>query len=163
MDYLCLLSCLLNLLITTTIDTVFFVCKFQNGDCAHLPNKELPSIPSGSQESIPSVDTLLSTLEEVPDDDTDIFTTKQLFSFAWQIARGMVIITLLCQWAAIWSSPDTETLCFYRTTLNFCYEKKSLKLIFWLFGQRVKWNENNNKQTSYICWELKLFPNELVK
>lgn len=52
-------------------------------------------------------------------------------------------------------SPETGTHYFYCTTLTVS--------TFWLFGQRAKINENKNKQTSYICCELKLFPNEVVK
>ena len=33
--------------------------------------------------------------EEIGEGDSDSFTTKQLFSFAWQIAKGMVIVLIV--------------------------------------------------------------------
>ena len=43
-----------------------------------------------SQSSVVLV--LDEDLEECDGDEEETFTTKQLFSFAWQIAKGMVII-----------------------------------------------------------------------
>ena len=33
--------------------------------------------------------------EEIDKEDSDSFTTQQLFSFAWQIAKGMVIVLIV--------------------------------------------------------------------
>ena len=38
------------------------------------------------------------------EEEEDSFTTKQLFSFAWQIAKGMVII--LTAWATVMINPN---------------------------------------------------------
>ena len=48
-------------------------------------------MPSTSQENSKAVAILIST-ENIDDDDeeADSFTTQKLFSFAWQIGKGMV-------------------------------------------------------------------------
>lgn len=55
---------------------------------------ELLSIPSASRENSRSAAKLLSTEPFVEDgnQEEESFTTKELFSFAWQIAKGMVAI-----------------------------------------------------------------------
>ena len=55
-------------------------------------NFELLPMPSTSQVNSNTAAMLLST-ESLDDDDdeADIFNTQRLFSFAWQIAKGMVI------------------------------------------------------------------------
>jgi hypothetical protein len=53
---------------------------------------ELSATPSTSRNNNQAAENLL--LDENLDDgyeEDDSFTTQQLFSFAWQIARGMVI------------------------------------------------------------------------
>ena len=52
--------------------------------------------PSTSQENSNAVAILIST-ENIDDDDdeeADSFTTRKLFWFAWQIAKGMVGINI---------------------------------------------------------------------
>ena len=53
------------------------------------------SMPSTSQGNINAASTFIST-ENIDDDDeeADSFTTQKLFSFAWQIAKGMVSINV---------------------------------------------------------------------
>ena len=62
-------------------------------------------LPSTSKEHDQTAENLLSTgnldddnEEENLDDESedDSFTPQQLFSFAWQIARGMVTIITCC-------------------------------------------------------------------
>ena len=59
-------------------------------------NIELLPVPSTSLSNNTTADILLST-QDLQDDDeeADDFTTRQLFSFAWQIAKGMVINFIL--------------------------------------------------------------------
>jgi hypothetical protein len=57
---------------------------------------ELLSMPSTSQGKQNASAILIST-ENIDDDDdeeADSFTTQKLFSFAWQIAKGMVGINI---------------------------------------------------------------------
>ena len=58
---------------------------------------ELLPIPSTSQGNS-NAPTIMKSTENDDDDDNDeeadSFTTQQLFSFAWQIAKGMVGITI---------------------------------------------------------------------
>ena len=57
---------------------------------------ELLSMPSTSQGDS-SAAAMLTSLENIDDDDdeeADGFTTQRLFSFAWQIAKGMVGINI---------------------------------------------------------------------
>ena len=62
-------------------------------------NIEMLSIPSTSRDISNSSDISTST-ESVYDDndddgeETDSFNTQKLFSFAWQIAKGMVCIDI---------------------------------------------------------------------
>ena len=62
-----------------------------------MTDKELLTRPTASLGKTPASAMPLSTenLEESDEDPCDVgenFSTKQLFSFAWQIAKGMVII-----------------------------------------------------------------------
>ena len=57
---------------------------------------DLLSIPSTSQGNRNAA-AILTSLENIDDDDdeeADSFTTQTLFSFAWQIAKGMVGIDI---------------------------------------------------------------------
>ena len=58
-------------------------------------NIELSTMPSTSQEHDQTAENFIST-ESIGDENKEDegFTTQQLFSFAWQIARGMVTIFL---------------------------------------------------------------------
>ena len=62
----------------------------------HHERMELLPIPSTSQGNSNTSTTLRSTENNDDDDDeeADSFTTQQLFSFAWQIAKGMVGISI---------------------------------------------------------------------
>ena len=76
-----------------------FFCFFtQDNTKASLnfENIELLPVPSTSQSDNTSVGISLST-QNIQDDDEDAndFTTRQLFSFAWQIAKGMVMNFIL--------------------------------------------------------------------
>jgi len=53
---------------------------------------ELMPIPSTSQENSDVAAILVSTenADDDNDEEADGFTTQKLFSFAWQIAKGMV-------------------------------------------------------------------------
>ena len=73
----------------------FFLCFFtQDNTKASLnyENIELLPVPSTSQSDNTSVG-ISQSAQNIQDDDEDAddFTTRQLFSFAWQIAKGMVM------------------------------------------------------------------------
>ena len=62
-----------------------------------MTDKELLTRPSASLGKIQASATPLSTenleeSDEDPCDEEENFSTKQLFSVAWQIAKGMVIL-----------------------------------------------------------------------
>ena len=65
-----------------------------NKDTLDQENIELLAMSSISQESTgidnPAMSVSMDNLHE-NGDETDSFTNQQLFSFAWQIAKGMVI------------------------------------------------------------------------
>ena len=65
---------------------------------------ELLPIPSTSQANS-NTSTILKSTENNDDDDDeegDSFTTQQLFSFAWQIAKGMVGISMaISKWKSV--------------------------------------------------------------
>ena len=64
-----------------------------SGDFLDEERMELLPIPSTSQGNNNTSTILKSTENDDDDDDdedADNFTTQQLFSFAWQIAKGMV-------------------------------------------------------------------------
>ena len=78
-----------------------FICFFtQDNTKASLnymyENIELLPVPSTSQSDNTIVGISLSA-QNIQDDDEDAddFTTRQLFSFAWQIAKGMVMDCIL--------------------------------------------------------------------
>jgi len=54
-------------------------------------------IPSPSQEKSVAAGILVSTenADDDNDDEADGFTSQKLFSFAWQIAKGMVGINIV--------------------------------------------------------------------
>ena len=62
-------------------------------------NIELLPMPSTSQRNSNATAMLLST-ENLDDDDdeADSFSTQRLFSFAWQIAKGMVKFKTVCNY-----------------------------------------------------------------
>ena len=66
-----------------------------SNDLLDHESMELMPIPSTSQGNI-NTSTILKSIENNDDDDEDAdsFTTQQLFSFAWQIAKGMVGISI---------------------------------------------------------------------
>ena len=76
-------------------------------------NIELLPVPSTSQSNNTTVNTSLSTqnLQDDDDEDADDFTTRQLFSFAWQIAKGMVMNLISC-----------PAVCLY--SCDYCKAKK---------------------------------------
>jgi len=57
---------------------------------------ELLSMPSTSQGNSNAVamSTSLESIDDDDDEEADSFTTQKLFSFAWQIAKGMVGIDI---------------------------------------------------------------------
>ena len=68
----------------------FFVQERSN-DLLDRENIELMPIPPTSQGNS-NADAILVSSKNIDDDEEeeDSFTTQQLFSFAWQIAKGMV-------------------------------------------------------------------------
>ena len=74
---------------------VFFTFFVQENDLMDRENIELMPIPPTSQGNSNDAAILASTENDDDDDeDADSFTTQQLFSFAWQIAKGMVGISI---------------------------------------------------------------------
>ena len=69
------------------------------GNCNDFVNQENMqqlSMPSTSQGISNTAAILISTenIDYDDDDEADSFTTQKLFSFAWQIAKGMVGINI---------------------------------------------------------------------
>ena len=76
-----------------------FYVQENSSDLLDWENIELTPIPSTSQENNNAAAILVSTEntdnnDDDDDEDADSFTTQQLFSFAWQIAKGMVGISI---------------------------------------------------------------------
>ena len=73
----------------------FFLALFvqeKSNDLLDRENIELMPIPLTSQGNS-NADAILVSSKNIDDDEEeeeDSFTTQQLFSFAWQIAKGMV-------------------------------------------------------------------------
>ena len=72
----------------------------------HHERMELLPIPSTSQGNS-NTSTILKSTEnnddgDDDDEEADSFTTQQLFSFAWQIAKGMVGISMaISKWKSV--------------------------------------------------------------
>jgi len=65
-------------------------------DFLEQKSMEQMSMPSTSQGNSNAAAILISTenIDDDNDEEADSFTTQKLFSFAWQIARGMVGINI---------------------------------------------------------------------
>ena len=70
---------------------LYFFIQEESKSSHKEENIELLVMPSTSQENSKATDMLVSN-ENLDENNTedDSFTTQQLFSFAWQIAKGMV-------------------------------------------------------------------------
>ena len=72
---------------------VVFSIQLTSDDFRDQKNIEMLSIPSTSHD----ISTSTESVYDDNDDDgeeTDSFNTQKLFSFAWQIAKGMVCIDI---------------------------------------------------------------------
>lgn len=85
----------INLQTFTSLSFIAFSIQETRNDFLDHENMEMLSIPSTSQGISNSSDVSIST--EIVNDDNDddeeeaeSFNTQKLFSFAWQIAKGMV-------------------------------------------------------------------------
>ena len=77
---------------------VLLLCFFTQDnakDSLKYENIELLPVPSTSQINISLSTQNHDDNDDDVDEDTDAFTTRQLFSFAWQIAKGMVMNFIL--------------------------------------------------------------------
>lgn len=56
--------------------------------------EEQPKIPSMESQQSAGMSPSTESVDEDLDDEEESFSTEQLFSFAWQIAKGMVCIAV---------------------------------------------------------------------
>ena len=56
--------------------------------------EEQPKIPSMENQQSAGMSPSTESVDEDLDDEEESFSTEQLFSFAWQIAKGMVCIAV---------------------------------------------------------------------
>ena len=56
--------------------------------------EEQPKIPSMENQQSAAMSPSTESVDEDLDDEEESFSTEQLFSFAWQIAKGMVCIVV---------------------------------------------------------------------
>lgn len=65
--------------------------------CEEPVDQDSLSVPTTSEGNGGATAMMLPTEnhEEMDEEDSENFTTKQLFSFAWQIAKGMVIVLIV--------------------------------------------------------------------
>ena len=94
------------------IDWLIEFFQDNNKDPLDQENIELLAMSSTSKgiNNPAAVSLSTNTLDE-NGDETDSFTNQQLFSFAWQIAKGMVITDQF--WSEVFPKREGNIICFY--------------------------------------------------
>ena len=77
-------------------------------------------MPSTAQGNVYAETTIFPLTENLTD-ESDSFPTQQLFSFAWQVARGMVMFDFTCRHL------ENETSFISRTPNSFPWKKNLLE------------------------------------